>query len=737
MNSLKKLVLTVSALTFNGIAADIRTEVCVVGGGSGGVAAALAAAREGAEVVLVEKLPVLGGTSTAGLVSLWGGTPGDTTACEIYDALKLKGAAGVTRRFGKVPYHCWSIDPALAYESTTKAQANRVSFDPDAFSDTVLDLLQSHGVRILLNTEFRTAEAGEGRVRAVRAVSIDGTETRIEAKVFIDATGDVYLCRSAGCETVIGESLNGVTLCYRVRKGGNEPEEVIAAKPFKRTSCNHQLPNGDRIINMLPTLAGGEFLRLGYDAALEKCQKLVRRHWAWLRQGPGEWKDYRFVEEARLLGIREGHRVVGEYVLNATDLSTGIQQQPHSDMIALASHGVDVHGPKKGIKRVQVKPYGIPYRCLIPRGWKNLLVACRGASFDRVAASSVRLSRTMIWIGHAAGIGAAKAAKADVAVADVDVTTIVKQVGMDRDSVQRLLGNASRAANADKRAPTGSKRAVVQGTARHAFLCTDNGLGKILKFDADGRCVWEYPAPRCQDVWALPNGNVLFTTYNKTGSGVREVTPEKKVVFEFNAKGEIHACQRLANGNTVLGECGACRVLEVTPEGNIVRDIPVISKFKNPHYHMRQVRMTGAGTVLVCHPKEFLVREYNLDGSVLRTIKNVGGPFTAIRLSNGNTLIAGGGSGLVTEVDAKGNIVWQLTPADVPEVNLKWVAGLQRLANGNTIVCNWLGHGQYGKGVPLFEVTPDKKVVWMFTDNQTTRSISSVCLLDAPEGSRR
>jgi len=737
MDSIKKLVLMTSVLTYSVIAADLRTDVCVVGGGSGGVAAALAAAREGAEVVLVEKLPFLGGTSTAGLVSLWGGTPADTTAREIYDALKLKGAAGVTRRFGKVPYHCWSIDPALAYESTTKARANRVSFDPGALSETVHGLLQDHGVRILLNTEFRTADVGESRVRAIRAVSTDGTDTRIEAKVFIDATGDVYLCQAAGCKTVIGKSLNGVTLCYRVRKGGNEPEDVITAKPFKRTSCNHQLPNGDRIINMLPTLYGEEFLHLGYDKALKKCQKLVRRHWAWLRQGPGEWKDYRFVEAARLLGIREGTRIVGEYVLNATDLSTGVLQQAHPDMIALASHGVDVHGPKKGIKRVQVRPYGIPYRCLIPRGWKNLLVACRGASFDRVAASSVRLSRTMMWLGHAAGIGAAMAAKTDVAVGDVAVAKIVKKVGMDRDSIQRLVGQAPGAAKAEKRTSGGAKRAVVQGTARHAFLCTDNGLGKILKFDAEGRCVWEYPAPRCQDVWGLPNGNVLFTTYNKTGSGVREVTPDKKVVFEFNVEGEVHACQRLANGNTVLGECGACRVLEVSPEGTIVRDTPVFSKLNNPHYHMRQVRRTGDGTVLVSHPKESLVREYTLDGSVVRTITNVGSPFTAVRLSNGNTLVAGGGAGLVTEVDATGKVVWQLTSADVPEVDLMWVAGLQRLANGNTIVCNWLGHGKYGKGVPLFEVTPEKKVVWMFTDNQTTRSISSVCVLDTPEGSRR
>jgi len=155
----------------NAIGAEIRTDVCVVGGGSGGIGAALAAAREGAEVVLVEKLPLLGGTSTAGLVSLWGGSPSDSTAREIYDALKLRNAAGVTRRFGNVPYHCWSIDPTLTYESTTKARANRVSFDPEAFSEAAYDLLKSHGVEILMDTEFRTAEAADGRVTTVGTVT--------------------------------------------------------------------------------------------------------------------------------------------------------------------------------------------------------------------------------------------------------------------------------------------------------------------------------------------------------------------------------------------------------------------------------------------------------------------------------------------------------------------------------------------------------------------------------------
>ncbi|MBT3290959.1 MAG: FAD-dependent oxidoreductase [Victivallales bacterium] len=432
-------VLAVLGLVFALGATDLRTDVCVVGGGSGGIGAALAAAREGANVVLVEKLPVLGGTSAAGFVSLLSG-PGDAFAREIYLELKRQGQAGVTRRFGKVPFHCWSIDPKLTYDSTLMFRGNRLAFDPATYSATVLGMLKKEGVQVLLNTTFTEAGTAGKRVQSIQAVAKDGTEYRIEAKVFVDATGDVYLCRAAGCETAIGPGLNGVTLCYRVRKGGEEHPDVPTARPIRRSSCNHQLPNGDRLINMLPTMDGDEFLKLGYEKALKTCRTRILRHWAFLSNGPGEWRDYRFVEAAPILGIREGYRIVGEYVLASKDLQQGILEQGHPDMIALASHAVDVHGAnRKKVKHLKVKPYGIPYRCLIPKGWDNLLVACRGASFDRVAASSVRLSRTMLWLGHAAGVGAALAAKEDMAVGEVDAAKIRQRTGMDAESVRKLI----------------------------------------------------------------------------------------------------------------------------------------------------------------------------------------------------------------------------------------------------------------------------------------------------------
>ena len=75
-------------------------------------------------------------------------------------------------------------------------------------------------------------------------------------------------------------------------------------------------------------------------------------------------------------------------------------------------------------------------------------------------------------------------------------------------------------------------------------------------------------------------------------------------------------------------------------------------------------------------------------------------------------------------------MVWSLTRQDVPALGFTYSAGLLRRPNGNTVVANWLGHGQFGKAPHLVEVTPDKRVVWTFADHQTMRTIASLQMLD-------
>jgi hypothetical protein len=269
-------------------------------------------------------------------------------------------------------------------------------------------------------------------------------------------------------------------------------------------------------------------------------------------------------------------------------------------------------------------------------------------------------------------------------------------------------------------------------TNSHPFACTDYTAGKVFLVSADGRVEWEYPAANCNDLWVLPNGNLLFNA----GHGVREVTRAKEVVFDYQSKSEIYACQRLTNGNTFIGECNAGRLLEVAPDGRIVKEVRLLPEGQDGgHAYMRNARRLANGHYLVAHYGGQVVREYDADGKEVRSIPAPGGPHSVARLPNGNTIINCGdmkGGPRVFEVDAAGKTVWEVAGEKLPGINLKFGAGLQRLPNGNTVICNWLGHGQFGKVPHLIEITPDKRVVWTFADHMAMKTISSVVLLDVP-----
>lgn len=267
----------------------------------------------------------------------------------------------------------------------------------------------------------------------------------------------------------------------------------------------------------------------------------------------------------------------------------------------------------------------------------------------------------------------------------------------------------------------------------HRFACADYTQGKVFIVAADGKVEWEHAAQSCDELWALPNGNLLFTT----GHGVKEVTREKKVVFSYESKSEIYACQRLANGNTFIGECDAGRLLEIEPSGKIEKDIRLLPEGKNGgHLYMRNARRLANGHYLVAHYGDQVVREYDGDGKKLREIPAASGPHSVVRLTNGHTLIACGDmvkdGARVFEVDAEGKTVWEIKSGDLPGICLMCMTGLQRLPNGHTVMSNWQGHGQFGSGPHVIEVTPDKKVVWTFADHQTMKTISSLQVLDVP-----
>lgn len=419
----------------------IRTQVCVIGGGSGGIGAALAAARGGAEVFLLERDAVLGGTSTTAWVHTWE---------------PVSGADGIPREM----YHVMKADPmGVSQPDYTKGSPRRggtsLPFEPRALVYAARQLLDATGrCQTLLSTTFFHAQVEGGRIKAVEAW-FSGKRLVVEADVFIDCTADGDVCAEAGCDYHIGEDprsryreqtapedagmhLNGLTLCYRITDTGVKqkpylPEgikEGICPKPVHIVV----LPNGDHLLNPVDMIDGNAILHFDYSQMMREGYRRVLEHFYWLQKldprkktrwtrftGPAGYSTWTISGIAPRIGVRETRRIIGDYVLTEHDCLAGVGGQKHGDIIAISDHAVDIHGRKGRLYEVPNGPYGIPYRCLLPRGVKNLMIASRAASFSHVAASSCRLSRTMMTLGQAAGHAAVLCVKHRVSPRQVDM----------------------------------------------------------------------------------------------------------------------------------------------------------------------------------------------------------------------------------------------------------------------------------------------------------------------------
>lgn len=267
----------------------------------------------------------------------------------------------------------------------------------------------------------------------------------------------------------------------------------------------------------------------------------------------------------------------------------------------------------------------------------------------------------------------------------------------------------------------------IHAYAAHPFLCCDYQGNKVAVVSADGKIEWEFSCPNPQDCWRLPNKNYLIC-YR---TGARELTPEKKTVWEYKApdKVEIHSCQPLPNGNVLVAEGGTCRIIEIDRGGNIAKEIKIPSS-QSTHEQIRGVRKTANGHYFLSLKGDHKVAELDSEGKTIREIKIPGDTHEVIPLANGHLLITCGDGHKVIELDASEKVVWELNENDLPNNPLRLAAGCQRLPNGNTIICNYLGHGFTGKQPQFFEITHDKKIVWEFHDDAQFKTINQVQLLD-------
>jgi hypothetical protein len=266
-------------------------------------------------------------------------------------------------------------------------------------------------------------------------------------------------------------------------------------------------------------------------------------------------------------------------------------------------------------------------------------------------------------------------------------------------------------------------------SVRHRFLCCDYSGGQVCIVGADGKLEWRIEARQPQDCWMMPNGNILFAYRN----GAKEVTLGKEVVWEYAAPEsvEVHSCQPLPDGNVLVVECGTKRLIEVDRAGKIVREVPLVPGPKvGTHGQFRGARKLANGNYVVTYMTDRKVAEVDPTGRVVREQTVPGNPHEIVPLKNGHWLVTCGDGHQVVELDAKGEVVWSVQENELPENPLRLMAGIQRLPNGNTILCNWLGHGHIGKNPHLYEVTPGKQLVWSYADHQLFKTINQVHVLD-------
>lgn len=443
-------------------------DLAVIGGGSAGFGAALAAARRGLRVLLADPGHMLGGTSTLGGVNTWEpGIGGPGFHAELYARLRQRPMAiGVSRSI-----HLWTaaepwgwsrVDRDLDYPLSLRRSGldadawTRVTFEPDCMAAEMALMLSETGlVDLRLGTRLVAAETTGDCVTAIR-LDTAGCQWSAAAGFFVDATGQAALAQAANCAVYTGceprsmydephapehheDRLNGVSLCYRVtpvatRAVAPRPEHVTAGTWRPAAHSITEYPCGDLNMNPLPLMEGIEHHRIPTQLRREQLLQRVYLAWHWLQTEKG-FDRYRLAQVFPMTGIREGPRLVGRQVLTENDIRGGCRSQAHPERwITLADHALDVHGEGHFCRELE-QPYGIPYDCLLPREFSNLAVACRGSSFSHIAAASCRLSRTMMQLGHAAGLAVALAHRQSRRLPDLDTRELQNWLATDHVSL--------------------------------------------------------------------------------------------------------------------------------------------------------------------------------------------------------------------------------------------------------------------------------------------------------------
>ena len=410
-----------------------HVDVLVAGGGPAGVAAALAAARQGASVRLIETHGQLGGVWTTGALS-W-----------VLDAGNKGGImADVLARLH-------------AREARQPQTAGGIAYDIEQMKLVLECACVQAGVRVRLHTRVVAAARDHRNRLAVAITESKSGREAFASSVFVDATGDGDLAALAGCGFELGRPADGPGSEGADRAGEMQPMSLmclITGIDHDATATFHQ--RHGRAWHEPKAALMAEFQRAGLEPSYGKPTIFVIRPglYAWMvnheygvssldaqqisdatlrarhelhtlidgiRGLGGMWSDIRIVATGAQIGVREGRRIHGRYTVSLDDMLRGAR---FDDAVCRVTFGIDVHSTdghssgntgieaSKGMGRTQ--PYDIPYPALLAADVDGLLLAGRCISGDFLAHSSYRVTGNAVALGEAAGVAAAVASANDV-----------------------------------------------------------------------------------------------------------------------------------------------------------------------------------------------------------------------------------------------------------------------------------------------------------------------------------
>lgn len=407
-------------------------DLIVAGGGPAGVAAAVAAARGGADTLLIEHTGCLGGMGTSGLVGAW---------CPFTDGKRLlHGGIGaeVVRRTTR----------QLACLESTEIPHGHIPFDPEYLKLVLDELVRSAGVQVLFHTVVADAETEGRKLRRVTAANKSGIH-KFEARCYIDCTGDGDLAGFAGAEFIEPqpdeETMPG-SLCFvlsnidsysythvtRGTFGGNPASPIWTIMADPRYADIESMHLTSNLVG--PATAAFNAGHLYFDAtdpesvtqAMFQGRKLANRLTEALHDcGGAAFAAAHLAQTASLAGVRESHRIRGRYELTLADYRA---RRDFPDSIGRNCYYVDVHQGKHKQKQCRTyegwqaymrempnadwncgpgESHGIPFRILQPEKLDNLLVAGRCVCCDKAVFGSLRVMPNAFTTGEAAGTAAA------------------------------------------------------------------------------------------------------------------------------------------------------------------------------------------------------------------------------------------------------------------------------------------------------------------------------------------